>query len=613
MKIQNALTIWLFVFSLLPVSIVGCVALHGGERLVVYAVAACVALVLFACVVATKCFFDPIFAFLNTIKRLTPGDFDARLCYPGKSELADVTRSLNGIIDSLHMKNLQLQKRIEQLADREQQYRFALELQSDLFFEADAATGEFSTDEAKWHSYFDSHAPKTYGDLLKIAGRLVHPEEYDSYIDTFSRNNLQKHLDKGNLNISIEARILDRSGEFQWSRHSICLIPDKRSQLAKIIGHIKNIQEQRKKEDEKTVRYQKDGLTGLYTKTVAEKLIQDYLDGDGRNMKHALLVIDIDNFKTINDTCGHPFGDAVLKELSAGMTNLFRYSDIIGRIGGDEFVILLKHITLANLMPEKLEALLEVFNSVASSIDTEVRISGSIGVSTYPQDGSTYQELFKKADHALYVAKKNGKNTYCFYGDEVESQKNRDLVHGMSLKPMAQAGDSLAIERRDGKYHIAERIFQILYESRDFDRSINLIMETIGLYCNVSRVYVFQNLPDGKTAKYTHEWCREGVRPDIDTLGVLDYSLWGDYRQYFNSDGVFYCPDTSTLPKEIYEGMNNEGVYAFLECAIYKNGAFIGFVGFDECTGKRLWKKDEIDTLILVSRILGIALRNAVS
>ncbi len=612
MKIQNALSLWLFVFSLVPVIIVGFVATLGNTTLTFYAVVSSVILIIISCVIAIKCFFDPIFTFIESFKKLKPGDEDSRLYYSGKNEIGEIAKSFNDLIESLKIKNLQLQKKTADLEKKENQYRFAMGLQSDLYFEADADSGKVTTDESKWFSTLDRPAPQKYDDLLQMAGILIHPEEYDAYIDTFSMLNLHRLMDSGTLSVSLEARMLKSDGEYHWSHHNLLLIPDSHTHLAKIIGYMKNIDEQRKKEEEKTVRYQKDGLTGLYTKIVAEKLIEDYLSGDGKHMKHALLVIDIDDFKNINDTYGHLYGDAVLKELSVGLTNLFRYSDIIGRIGGDEFVVLLKHITLTNLMPEKADALLDVFSNISQSKDSGKRISGSIGIATYPNDGANYKDLFLKADKALYMAKKSGKCAYCFYDEQVESEKIQDRINSITVSTSADADDIVCMERKISKFSIAEDIFQILYDSKDLEKSINLIMETIGRYCNVSRVYVFQNASDGKSAKYTHEWCADGVRQDIDLLGPIDYSLWGDYIQYFNNDGVFYCTDTSTLPKAIYEGMRNEGVFAFLECAIYRDGAFAGFVGFDECTGKRLWKKDEIDTLVLVARILGIALRNSV-
>ena len=128
-----------------------------------------------------------------------------------------------------------------------------------------------------------------------------------------------------------------------------------------------------------------------------------------------MFIIDIDNFKTVNDTFGHTIGDTVLQKISSCLKSNFRSQDIIGRAGGDEFVVFLKNVSSDDLIYEKAELLRDALQNFSLSASETFPISISIGISLYPQNGCKYSELFTTADKALYSSKRNGKNRYTFY------------------------------------------------------------------------------------------------------------------------------------------------------------------------------------------------------
>jgi len=156
-----------------------------------------------------------------------------------------------------------------------------------------------------------------------------------------------------------------------------------------------------------------DGLTGLYAKTAAESEISRHMRSS--NEPGALIVIDLDTFKIINDTKGHAFGDMVLEMVGSCLDRTFRRTDIKGRFGGDEFVVFLQGSAGRTLIMERLERFRALMEQGA---EQELGIAGvhqSIGIAMYPEDAMDYKTLFKKADEALYEAKRQGKNRYCFY------------------------------------------------------------------------------------------------------------------------------------------------------------------------------------------------------
>jgi diguanylate cyclase (GGDEF)-like protein len=123
-------------------------------------------------------------------------------------------------------------------------------------------------------------------------------------------------------------------------------------------------------------------------------------------------MIDIDDFKHFNDTYGHTIGDEVLIIIAEKIKNLFRGSDIVGRVGGDEFVVIMKNVTDLSIVRARCAQIIEKFNETKFSEEESSGINCSVGVAIYPQHGSNYSELFAVADRAMYRAKSAGKNRY---------------------------------------------------------------------------------------------------------------------------------------------------------------------------------------------------------
>lgn len=159
-----------------------------------------------------------------------------------------------------------------------------------------------------------------------------------------------------------------------------------------------------------------DQLTGLYNKVTTEKKIKEYFE-ENPDSQSLLFVLDIDNFKKINDTMGHAFGDEVLREIGQGLKQQFRASDIIGRAGGDEFIILLKHITEDQYIIREAKKLENFFKGLQVGTYTKYSVTSSIGCAIFGRDGNTFETLYKQADEALYKAKHRGKNQLAFYKD----------------------------------------------------------------------------------------------------------------------------------------------------------------------------------------------------
>lgn len=159
---------------------------------------------------------------------------------------------------------------------------------------------------------------------------------------------------------------------------------------------------------------QMDGLTGILNKTAATETITDYINESEKDQIHAMLMIDCDNFKHVNDNYGHAIGDEVLKYFSSIMKRTFRDSDIKGRFGGDEFIVFMKNTT-SEATALRAKQLNEAIKKPYVKDGREIKISCSIGVSFYPKDGNNFETLFNAADDALYKAKSLGKDRFVEY------------------------------------------------------------------------------------------------------------------------------------------------------------------------------------------------------
>jgi diguanylate cyclase (GGDEF)-like protein len=171
----------------------------------------------------------------------------------------------------------------------------------------------------------------------------------------------------------------------------------------------------RRMEFDRQIYTERDLMTGVYNKVSGINIAENKLRTSNEKSLHALFVIDIDNFKDINDNLGHAVGDKVIIEAAKTISNVFRDSDIVSRFGGDEFVVFAAHITDIGLVEKKATELCNALHKSYGEDENLQNISASVGIACYPVHGSTYEELFEHADETLYKVKEQGKNGFALY------------------------------------------------------------------------------------------------------------------------------------------------------------------------------------------------------
>ena len=254
-----------------------------------------------------------------------------------------------------------------------------------------------------------------------------------------SERNLRAHLRdfiaSGESTYSSELRLLAGEDEYVWYRLSGTLIKDKEGGVpVKLIGSVVNVNAQVVHEQELKEMAETDLLSGLLNKVSMEKRVSDWTASNADSVG-AFYMLDLDNFKQVNDKIGHSAGDTAICDAANKLNLVFSEKDFIGRIGGDEFCVFL---TLSSSMPqEKIEEIItekaRVLNSILhetyTSGDIAVSVTSSIGISLFPAQATGYKDLFKRADAALYHVKENGKNDFAIF-DQNTMKEAGESVYG---------------------------------------------------------------------------------------------------------------------------------------------------------------------------------------
>lgn len=222
----------------------------------------------------------------------------------------------------------------------------------------------------------------------------------------------EEYQDNDSDNVAnIKRKCILEDGSICWIKTSFFIIRDNQGNPKTYIGTVTDVTESEMKTKELRKLAQRDQLTGLYNKGTFRKKATTYINGEGKDHNKVLFFIDVDNFKLANDTYGHPFGDKLLISMGRILQSLFRQADIFGRVGGDEFVVLMKNVGDKKIVETKAKQINEEFHKIAKELGFE-NASCSIGVTIEAVGKCDYEEIVANGDYAMYIAKQKGKATY---------------------------------------------------------------------------------------------------------------------------------------------------------------------------------------------------------
>lgn len=201
---------------------------------------------------------------------------------------------------------------------------------------------------------------------------------------------------------------------YRWYRAHYKSLVDAKGEVFQIIGRARDVTDEIEATHKLQLRADIDEMSGIYNRAKTVELVNARLAREIPGCKHTMMLFDIDRFKEINDTCGHLTGDDVIRSVANVMRSLFRSDDIIGRVGGDEFVVMAT--TPDNFrMSVRAERLQSMVRDISKMLCLPIKVSLSIGMAVAPEHGRNFQTLFDKADKALYAAKRGGRDRWVLY------------------------------------------------------------------------------------------------------------------------------------------------------------------------------------------------------
>jgi len=258
--------------------------------------------------------------------------------------------------------------------------------------------------------------------------KVIHPEDRGEVLKW------QKQMLTGRESSCMRYRIIRNENEVRWIEDHLSPVFDLFGEVKEYMGIIIDITEQKKVEQKIEYLAFHDTLTGLPNRNIFNEYFQKALARCKRKgMEMAVLFIDLDRFKLINDTLGHEIGDVILKHVSERLTRCVRDFDIVSRQGGDEFIILLEDTDM-----EKSEhAAQRILTNLRAPFlvkNEEIFITASIGISLYPLHGDDIDTLIRSADEAMYVAKDHGNNLYYFYHTDMQNKQIRKMRLEQALR-----------------------------------------------------------------------------------------------------------------------------------------------------------------------------------
>ena len=293
------------------------------------------------------------------------------------------------------------------LRESEARYRLLIENTHDIIYSL-SLEGTFTYVSPSWTRMLGQPPETIVGTSFR---RYIHPEDVDA-CDVFFR----KFHEGTSFLSGVEYRVLRQDGIWCWHTSSATAVRDGEGHLVSFIGIARDISERKVLEEALRHQATHDTLTGLPNRTLfLDRLEHELAMTRRRGRGGALIFLDLDNFKSINDTLGHAAGDRLLVAVAQRLKALVREADTVARMGGDEFTLLLPEAGDAPQVSEVALRICQALHEVFLLGEQELFVSASMGISLYPADGNSVTTLLKLADMAMYRAKASGRNTYRFW------------------------------------------------------------------------------------------------------------------------------------------------------------------------------------------------------
>lgn len=324
-------------------------------------------------------------------------------------ELSSVYEELLATEEELRAQYDELQQNEEALRNSDERYKLALECANDLIWQWDLPTGEILISDKA----YDIIGYKNIN-ITKFINELIHPDDR-----TIVQKDFENHINNITEIYKSEYRVKKIDGSYMWISSRGKALRDSKGKVIKLAGSSTDISDRKSSEDKIKFMAYYDSLTKLPNRTLFMNRLNEQLElANNKNTKGAVFFIDLDNFKNINDTMGHEYGDKLLIYLAKQFERLIDEKDTICRLGGDEFILLNPYVEESDV-EYYAKRFLDLFNKTFKIDNKQMYITASIGIALYPKDGTDTNTILKNADSAMYKSKELGKNRFSLFNPEM--------------------------------------------------------------------------------------------------------------------------------------------------------------------------------------------------
>ena len=392
---------------------------------------------------------------------------------------------------------------------------------------------------------------------------------------------------------STEFKLNTKNGGYQWYFSTFSTIYDEDSNPIRVVGLLRNIHSQKIEQQKLLTKAETDLMTGLLNKATTESKIKSYLRELNGNSYNVLMLVDIDDFKNINDTYGHLKGDDVIIDIANALMEYTGDYGIAGRLGGDEFCVYFTNLLDTTVASEKAKLIADKLRDKYPGDNGDCKVTLSIGIAA-TNEQIPYSVLLENADTALYQAKLNGKNCYYCYEEDMERGTYKN-----------ERKSNKAIESTEDK--VMTELLTTLFGTNNTYSAIENSLKLIGENYDIDKINIWEYGYNTSFVDCTHQWCREGIKSDRSICQHTPAAVLEELDA-MGTDGIVYSSDTSLI-KLNFASMNPEsmGVKKLIQSQIELNGKIIGYISFYSMNPSTSWSVSTLSTYKLIFKVIAEA------
>ena len=483
-----------------------------------------------------------------------------------------------------------------QIEFQREKYKMVADILEDIIFEYDCDSDTMVFSDKYKHVFEENPVLFSFKSKLMQGKLNDDSQEDESELLYGNRGPQESNINYLDMLDSIENRKNDGNyyGEYfvnykgvhsKWYSITASGIYDDDLKLTKIIGALRDIDTIKKEQRKLYDKSRLDSLTGLLNKVstqeeITKKITEGLVEGVS-----ALIMIDIDDFKSINDVYGHLVGDKVIIAIANILKSSFRNEDVAGRVGGDEFQVFMSGILDREMVVERVASIIEKVKNIPVA-----SVAVSVGIA-FTSESETYNVLYNKADSALYSAKRNGKNRYEIYGKVSETKKPEVSTHKSKSEEV-----------------LFEKVVEMAFSEFEFKRRMDIIFDYIGYNMELFSIELFKYNEENNNLMLHMKWNMAGFkvfRAEESERAFVDFTSGDEYAIISDKNMLDY-----TFAQRI--AIESTGITGAFQYVIAEGDKRIGAINFAFANPDREFVQKDISKLMGISKLIKLLVLNDV-